>query len=68
MLVTVIFLAVLIIGMMIGMSIANALILTGVVLMWHLDFFDSQLLAQNLQAGFDSFPLLAVPFFIPPVS
>jgi TRAP-type transport system large permease protein len=64
MLVTVIFLAVLIIGMMIGMSIANALILTGVVLMWHLDFFDSQLLAQNLQAGFDSFPLLAVPFFI----
>ncbi|MEC5385031.1 TRAP transporter large permease subunit [Uliginosibacterium sp. H3] len=64
MLVTVIFLSVLIIGMMIGMSIANALILTGVVLMWHLDFFDSQLLAQNLQAGFDSFPLLAVPFFI----
>jgi TRAP-type transport system large permease protein len=64
MLVTVIFLAVLVIGMMIGMSIANALVLTGVVLMWHLDFFDSQLLAQNLQAGFDSFPLLAVPFFI----
>ncbi len=64
MLVTIIFLAVLIIGMTIGMSIANALVLTGVVLMWHLDFFDSQLLAQNLQAGFDSFPLLAVPFFI----
>lgn len=64
MLVTIIFLGVLIFGMFIGMPIAHALVLTGVVLMWHLDFFDSQLLAQNLQAGFDSFPLLAVPFFI----
>ncbi len=64
MLVTFIFLAVLIGGMVIGMPIAQSLVLTGVVLMWHLDFFDSQLLAQNLQAGFDNFPLLAVPFFI----
>ena len=64
MIVTAIFLLVLIGGMVIGMPIAHALVLTGVALMWHLDFFDSQLLAQNLQAGFDSFPLLAVPFFI----
>ena len=64
MVVTLIFLAVLIGGMVIGMPIAHALILTGVALMWHLDFFDTQLLAQNLQAGFDNFPLLAVPFFI----
>jgi tripartite ATP-independent transporter DctM subunit len=64
MLVTFIFLFVLIGGMVIGMPIAHALVLTGVALMWHLDFFDSQLLAQNLQAGFDNFPLLAVPFFI----
>ena len=64
MVVTLIFLAVLIGGMVIGMPIAQALVLTGVALMWHLDFFDSQLLAQNLQAGFDNFPLLAVPFFI----
>ena len=64
MVVTLIFLAVLIGGMVIGMPIAHALVLTGVALMWHLDFFDSQLLAQNLQAGFDNFPLLAVPFFI----
>jgi len=34
------------------------------VLMWYLDFWDVQLLAQNLLAGADSFPLLAVPFFI----
>jgi len=47
-----------------GMPIAFALILTGVVLMWYLEFWDVQLLAQNLLAGADSFPLLAVPFFI----
>lgn len=64
MVVTFIFLFVLIGGMVIGMPIAQSLVLTGVALMWHLDFFDSQLLAQNLQAGFDNFPLLAVPFFI----
>ena len=64
MVVTAIFLFVLIGGMVIGMPIAHSLILTGVALMWHLDFFDTQLLAQNLQAGFDNFPLLAVPFFI----
>ena len=64
MIVTAIFLLVLIGGMVIGMPIAHSLVLTGVALMWHLDFFDSQLLAQNLQAGFDNFPLLAVPFFI----
>ncbi|PIF74196.1 tripartite ATP-independent transporter DctM subunit [Variovorax sp. 54] len=64
MIVTALFLIVLIGGMVIGMPIAHALVLTGVALMWHLDFFDAQLLAQNLQAGFDNFPLLAVPFFI----
>lgn len=47
-----------------GMPIAFALILTGVALMWYLEFWDVQLLAQNLLAGADSFPLLAVPFFI----
>jgi tripartite ATP-independent transporter DctM subunit len=31
---------------------------------WVLGFWDTQLLAQNLVAGVDSFPLLAVPFFI----
>lgn len=50
--------------MFLGMPIAFALILTGVTLMWHLDFFDAQLIAQNLINGADSFPLMAVPFFI----
>ncbi|PXF32771.1 L-dehydroascorbate transporter large permease subunit [Pokkaliibacter plantistimulans] len=50
--------------MALGMPIAFALIMTGVVLMWHLDFFDAQLVAQNLVSGADSFPLMAVPFFV----
>ena len=51
-------------GMVIGMPIAQALVLTGVALMWHLDMFDAQILAQNVITGADSFPLLAVPFFM----
>ncbi len=48
----------------IGMNMALALVLTGAGMAWVLDFWDTQLLAQNLVAGVDSFPLLAVPFFI----
>lgn len=48
----------------IGMPMAFALVLTGASMAWVLDFWDTQLLAQNLVAGVDSFPLLAVPFFI----
>jgi TRAP-type transport system large permease protein len=48
----------------IGMNMALALVLTGAGMAWVLNFWDTQLLAQNLVAGVDSFPLLAVPFFI----
>lgn len=59
-----IFLGALIFFMVLGMPIAFALVLTGVALMFHLDFFDAQIVAQNLLAGADNFPLMAVPFFI----
>lgn len=59
-----IFLAVLFAAMIFGTPIAFSLMLTVVALMWHLDFFDAQLLSQNVLAGIDSFPLLAVPFFV----
>ncbi|MFP8967679.1 TRAP transporter large permease [Pokkaliibacter sp. CJK22405] len=58
------FLLALMVFMCLGMPIAFSLIMTGVVLMWHLDFFDPQLVAQNLISGADSFPLMAVPFFV----
>ncbi len=48
----------------IGMNMGLALVLTGAGMAWVLDFWDTQLLAQNVVAGVDSFPLLAVPFFI----
>jgi tripartite ATP-independent transporter DctM subunit len=47
-----------------GMNMAFALVLTGAGMAWVLGFWDAQLLAQNLVAGVDSFPLLAVPFFV----
>jgi tripartite ATP-independent transporter DctM subunit len=59
-----IFLGSLMLLMALGMPIAFALVMTGVALMVHLDFFDAQLVAQNLLAGADNFPLMAVPFFI----
>jgi TRAP-type transport system large permease protein len=48
----------------IGMNMGLALVLTGAGMAFVLGFWDTQLLAQNLVAGVDSFPLLAVPFFI----
>lgn len=59
-----IFVGSLILAMLIGMPIAYALLASGVALMFHLDMFDSQILAQNFITGADSFPLLAVPFFM----
>ncbi len=59
-----IFLGSLLAAMAIGVPIAYALLLSGVALMWHLDLFDAQILAQNVINGADSFPLLAVPFFM----
>lgn len=59
-----IFLGALLGCMAIGVPIAYSLLLCGVALMWHLDLFDAQILAQNVISGADSFPLLAVPFFM----
>ncbi len=59
-----IFLGALLGTMALGIPIAYALLASGVALMWHLDLFDAQILAQNLINGADSFPLLAVPFFM----
>ena len=59
-----IFLGSLLAAMAIGVPIAYALLVSGVALMWHLDLFDAQILAQNVINGADSFPLLAVPFFM----
>src|ERR1043165_1412695 len=51
-------------AMALGMPIAFALIVCGVALMVQLDIFDAQIVAQNIINGADSFPLMAVPFFM----
>ena len=59
-----VFLLSLLAAMMIGVPIAFSLLLCGAALMWHLNMFDAQILAQNVIEGANSFPLLAVPFFM----
>ena len=59
-----IFLGSLLGAMALGVPIAFALLASGVALMWHMDMFDAQILAQNTIEGANSFPLLAVPFFM----
>ena len=63
-LVAVIFIVAMLGFMGLGVPMAFALVLTGASMAYALDFWDTQLFAQNLVAGIDSFPLLAVPFFI----
>jgi tripartite ATP-independent transporter DctM subunit len=59
-----VFVGALLLAMAMGIPIAFSLLASGVALMWHLDLFDAQILAQNVIGGADSFPLLAVPFFM----
>lgn len=51
-------------SMVIGVPIAYALILCGIAMMYYLGLFDAQIIAQNLINGADSFPLMAIPFFM----
>ncbi|WP_147023538.1 TRAP transporter large permease, partial [Microvirga aerophila] len=60
----IIFVGSLLCTMAIGMPIAYALLISGIALMVYMDMFDAQIVAQNIINGADSFPLLAVPFFM----
>jgi TRAP-type transport system large permease protein len=51
-------------AMALGMPIAFALIVCGVALMSTINMFDAQIVAQNIINGADSFPLMAIPFFM----
>ncbi len=50
--------------MAIGVPVAFALMFCGVTLMWYMGMFNSQIIAQNMIAGADTFTLLAIPFFV----
>lgn len=59
-----VFLGSLLAAMALGMPIAFALLVCGAALMFFMDQFDAQILAQNVISGADNFVLMAVPFFI----
>jgi C4-dicarboxylate transporter DctM subunit len=48
----------------IGVPVAFALGLSAILLLWLLDFMIPQLIVQRMFAGMDSFPLMAIPFFM----
>lgn len=60
----IIFLVSLCVAMAVGVPIAFSLLFSGVCLMFFLDMFDTQIIAQNLMMGADSFAMMAVPFFV----
>ena len=60
----VLFLGVLFVGILAGLPVAFALLLSSMALMLHLGTFSADILAQGLINGVDSFPLLAIPFFL----
>ncbi|MFA4912796.1 MAG: TRAP transporter large permease subunit [Comamonadaceae bacterium] len=51
-------------AMAIGVPVAFALMFCGIVLMFHMDMFNAQIVAQNMITGADTFTLLAIPFFL----
>uniref|UniRef100_UPI0026097EB4 TRAP transporter large permease subunit n=1 Tax=uncultured Rhizobium sp. TaxID=155567 RepID=UPI0026097EB4 len=59
-----VFIASLVGAMAIGVPVAFSLMFCGVMLMWFMGMFNSQIIAQNMIAGADTFTLLAIPFFI----
>ncbi|TCT00007.1 tripartite ATP-independent transporter DctM subunit [Tepidimonas ignava] len=60
----VIFVGALLGAIALGIPVAYALLLAGVALMAYMGVFDPQIIAQNVLEGANSFPLLAVPFFM----
>tara|TARA_R110002094_G_scaffold221461_1_gene196172 strand:- start:506 stop:1786 length:1281 start_codon:yes stop_codon:yes gene_type:complete len=59
-----IFLGVLLLAIMLRLPVAFALLLSSIALMFYMDTFSVDILAQSLINGVDSFPLLAIPFFL----
>lgn len=47
-----------------GVPVAFALVFCGVMLMSYMGMFNTQIIAQNMMIGADTFTLLAIPFFI----
>ena len=51
-------------AMALGMPIAFALMVCGLALMLFMGNLDTMIVAQNMFSGADSYPLMAIPFFV----
>ena len=51
-------------AMAIGVPVAFALMVCAIAMMWMLGMMDPQILAQKMIDGADSYPLMAIPFFM----
>jgi tripartite ATP-independent transporter DctM subunit len=51
-------------ALIVGVPVAFALILCALTMGIYLDLFDPQIIAQRMVVGANSFPLLAIPFFL----
>ncbi|MEO9337678.1 TRAP transporter large permease subunit [Mesorhizobium sp. SB112] len=51
-------------ALIVGVPVAFALILCALTMGIYLDMFDPQIIAQRMVVGANSFPLLAIPFFL----
>lgn len=58
------FLGTLFLLLILGMPVAFSMLFAGVVLMFSMDSFSTQILAENLIRGANSFALMAIPLFI----
>jgi tripartite ATP-independent transporter DctM subunit len=59
-----VFLGTLFAALAIGVPVAFALMLCGVVLMWWMGVFNPQIISQQMVTGANTFTLLAIPFFL----
>ena len=59
-----VFLATLFGTLSLGVPVAFALMFCGIVLMLYMDIFNTQIIAQQMISGANTFTLLAIPFFM----
>lgn len=47
-----------------GVPVALSMILSASIMLFQMDMFDTQLIAENVVMGTNNFPLMAIPFFM----
>lgn len=58
------FLGSLFLFLFLGVPVALSMLLSASFMLWHMDMFDTQLIAENFVMGTNNFPLMAIPFFM----